>query len=449
MSDVLIPAAMNEVIDVTRIPEIEFQTADAIRRYQETRLAELLRYVRDFSPYYRDILAKNRIDIEKIKTIDDLRNIPFTDKADLHARNDDFICAERGKIIDYVTTSGTMGDPVTFALTDSDLERLAYNEYISFLCADGSPSDVYQMMCTLDRRFMAGFAYTLGIRKMGAGIIRVGNGLPELQWDTINRIKPNALVAVPSFILKLIEYAERNGIDYRASSVEKAVCIGENLRNDDFSYNSLGARITEKWDIKLYSTYASTEKATSFTECGCGRGGHHHPELIIIEVLDSHGRQVAPGEPGELVFTTLGVEGMPLVRYRSGDICRYHDEPCACGRNTVRLGPIAGRKNHMIKYKGTTLFPPALYDTLDEIDEIVGYYVEVYTSEIGTDEILIHVSSENPSDKLEKKIKDKFRSKIRVAPLVVFEEFDTLRKVVHPESSRKAVKFIDKRIPKI
>lgn len=88
-------------------------------------------------------------------------------------------------IIDYITTSGTMGDPVTFAMTDRDLERLAYNEAISFYCADGSPHEIYQLMTTIDRRFMAGLAYFLGIRKLGASIVRVGNGIPEFQWDTI------------------------------------------------------------------------------------------------------------------------------------------------------------------------------------------------------------------------------------------------------------------------
>ena len=102
-----------------------------------------------------------------------------------------------------------MGDPVTVAMTDRDLDRLAYNEALSFTCADGSADDIFQLMTTLDRRFMAGMAYFLGIRKLGGGIVRVGNGIPELQWDTINRIRPNTIIVVPSFILRIIEYAEQ------------------------------------------------------------------------------------------------------------------------------------------------------------------------------------------------------------------------------------------------
>ena len=201
------------------------------------------------------------------------------------------------------------------------LQRLAYNEYTSFTCAGGAADDIYQLMLTLDRQFMAGMAYYSGIRKLGAGIIRVGPGVPSLQWETISRLKPTAIVAVPSFILKLIQYAKEHAIDINKSSVKKAICIGENIRNTDFSLNVLGKKITEAWDIKLYSTYASTEMQTAFTECNEGKGGHHNPELLIVELLDENNQPVDAGKPGEVTITTLGVEGMPLLRYKTGDIC--------------------------------------------------------------------------------------------------------------------------------
>ncbi len=110
--------------------------------------------------------------------------------------------------------------------------------------------------------------------------------------------------------------------------------------------------------MKLYSTYASTEMAASFTECSYGAGGHHHPELLIVEFLDGNDNPVPKGEAGELTITTLGVEGMPLLRFKTGDICHGHYETCKCGRKTMRVGPVIGRRNQMIKYKGTTLYPP-------------------------------------------------------------------------------------------
>jgi phenylacetate-CoA ligase len=426
-------------------PKIEQESSAEIFRYQNDKLQEALSYLNVASPFYKDMFRKHSIDVSKINTLDHLVHIPVTTKVDLQTRNDDFVCVPKNKIIDYITTSGTLGDPVTFAMTDKDLDRLAYNEAISFTCANGSDADVYQLMTTIDRRFMAGLAYFLGIRKLGASVVRVGNGIPELQWDTIQRIKPNAIIAVPSFILKIIEYAEQRGIDYKSSSIQKAVCIGEPLRKHDLTLNTLGRKIQEKWPLKLYSTYASTEMGSSFTECEEGIGGHHHPELIIVEFLDDDNNPVKEGELGEVTVTTLGVEGMPLLRFKTGDVCHHYTNPCHCGRNTIRLGPVVGRKNQMIKYKGTTLFPPALYDILDNIDFISSYIVEVYTNEIGTDEILIHVGSKAPVEDREKDIKDHFRAKLRVAPLITFKPHDEISKIQFPESGRKSLKFIDNR----
>jgi phenylacetate-CoA ligase len=427
------------------IPEIELQSPEIIEKFQESQLQKLIFYLVDSSPYYKTLFRKEKINPAAIRTLSDLLNIPVTDKGHLQQYNNDFICVTRNKIIDYITTSGTLGDPVTFAMSDKDLDRLAYNEYISFACAGGQPGDIYQLMTTIDKRFMAGLAYFLGVRKLGAGIIRVGNGVPELQWDSIKRFTPNNIIVVPSFILKIIKFAEENGIDYRNSGIQKAICIGENIRNQDFSLNLLGQRIKDKWDIDLISTYASTELATSFTECIYGCGGHHHPELIITELLNDDGKPVSEGEPGELTITTLGVEAMPLLRFRTGDVCTFHSDPCACGRKTKRISPIFGRKNQMIKFKGTTIFPSSIFDILDHSDNIENYVVEVSTNDLGTDEVVVYVGCTKGSEVIEKELKDKFRSKLRVTPEIKFTYVEIIQKIQSQELNRKPVKFIDKR----
>lgn len=426
--------------------DIQFKSSQEIKLFQEKRLAEELLYLQTHSAFYRRMFKAHHIDIAAIRTLEDLNRIPVTTKTDLQCCNEDFICVDKSEIIDYVTTSGTLGDPVTFVLTSGDLDRLAYNEYLAFTTAGCSSADVMQLMTTLDRRFMAGLAYYMGARELGAGVVRVGNGIPELQWDTINRIHPTFCMVVPSFLMKLIEYGDKCGIDYNASSIRKAICIGEALRNPDFTLNTLGQRIHEKWNTPiLLSTYASTEMQSSFTECGCCRGGHHQPELIIVEFLDDENRPVAEGEAGEVTITTLGVRGMPLLRFKTGDICFHYTEPCACGRNTMRLSSILGRKGQMIKFKGTTLYPPALYDILDNIPGVINYVVEVYTNDLGTDEILIRVGSTDQGEEFSKRIKDLFRSRVRVAPSIVFEPAEYISKIQMPGMSRKTVKFIDLR----
>ncbi len=428
------------------IPEIEKASTAEIKTFQEEKLKETLQYLDENSPFYKRFFKENNIQISEIKTLEDIQKIPVTTKDHLQQFNNDFICVPKSEIIDYVTTSGTLGDPVTFALTDNDLERLAYNEAISFACCGVGKEDTLQLMTTMDRRFMAGLAYFLGARKLGSGIIRVGSGIPELQWDSILKFKPTYLITVPSFLLKLIEYAQQHEIDLQNTGIKAAICIGEPIREQDFSLNILAKKIRKDWDIELFSTYASTEMSTAFNECEIHNGGHHHPELIIAEILDDNNLPVAKGEVGELTITTLGVEAMPLLRFKTGDMVQSYGESCKCGRNTLRLGPVVGRKKQMIKYKGTTLYPPAMYNILNDFSMIESYVIEIFHNELGTDEILIKIASENISEELLLEIKDHFRAKLRVAPKIEFATPEEIEMLRFPPLSRKPVDLIDRRL---
>lgn len=427
------------------IPEIEKSSPENIIQFQEKKLAEQLVYLKENSIYYQRLFDKHNIDISTIKTLQDLEQIPVTDKSDLQAENDAFFCVPKEQIIDFASTSGTMGKPVSFGLTDKDLDRLAYNEAISFACAGISKNDVVQLMTTMDRKFMAGLAYFLGLRKLGAGVIRTGAGIPELQWDSILSNKPTFLITVPSFLIKMIEYAEQKGIDINKTSVKTAICIGEPLRKQDFSPSELSRRINEKWGIKLISTYASTEMSTAFTECEFQNGGHEHPELIITEVLDENNKPVQEGEVGEITVTTLGIEAVPLLRFKTGDLARLYNEPCKCGRTTKRVGPVLGRTQQMIKYKGTTVYPPAMHDVLNSFENISGHVIEVEKNQIGTDDIIVKIVSEDQSNEFVDNIKNHFRAKLRVTPTIKFISIRELNKITFPPNSRKPKHVIDKR----
>jgi phenylacetate-CoA ligase len=426
-------------------PSIEQADIREIKKFQEQKLRELLTYLEAHSPFYQRLLRENNISIAEIQTLEDLQKIPTTTKNDIQQNNHGFFCITPDKIVDYSTTSGTLGDPVTFGLSDNDLERLAYNEAISFACAGIKKGDVVQMITTIDKRFMAGLAYFLGLRKMRASVVRMGPGIPELQWDSIFRYHPKYLITVPSFLLKMIDYAEKHGIDYKNSSVYGAVCIGESIKNQDFTDNILSQKIKEKWNIKLFSTYASTEMSTAFTECEQQIGGHQHPELIITEILDDEENPVKEGESGELTITTLGVEAIPLLRFKTGDMVKAHYQPCLCGRTTMRLGPVVGRKQQMIKYKGTTLYPPAMNDILNDFNNILCYQIVIQSNEIGLDEIIIKLSTDSDSENFVNEVRDHFRAKLRVSPKIEVIDFDVLSKVVFNPNSRKPITFIDLR----
>lgn len=430
------------------IPNIELQPADAIQFFQLEKVKETLQYVALHSPFYKRMFASKGIDVDDIRSLTDFATIPTTTKDDFHTYNWDFLCVPKPSVAEYTSTSGTLGGPVTIALTINDVKRLAYNECISFACADGIPEDLFQLMLTLDRQFMAGIAYYEGIRQLGAGLIRVGPGLPAMQWDIIQRLSPTAIVAVPSFIVKLLAYADEQGIDPANCSVRKAICIGESIRTTDFQLNALGRKIVNAWDIQLYGTYASTEMQTAFTECNQGMGGHHHPELIYVELLDDNNNPVAPGVAGEVTVTSLGIEAMPLLRYRTGDIAVAHTLPCACGRTTMRLGPVIGRKKQMIKLKGTTLYPPAIFEVISHVEGIEEYVIEVRTGELSTDELIVHVqSNEHDQTTCADILRDLFQSRLRVVPTIVFESKAAIEQLQTYASSRKVNRFLDRRLP--
>ena len=431
------------------IPEIEKQSISKIKEFQEQKLKEVLQYVNENSPFYSRLFETHDISISNIILLEDLLKIPPTTKDDLQLYNDDFLCVSKQDIIDYTTTSGTLGTPTTIALTNSDLDRLALNEALSFNCAGITKKDTIQLMTTLDKQFMAGIAYFLGARHLGAGIIRTGSGVPELQLDSILKYSPSYLIAVPSFLLKLIDFANLKNIDINSLGVKGVICIGEPIRNDDFTLNTLGLKITKHWDISLYSSYASTEMNTAFTECSHQNGGHHHPELIIVEILNEDNLPVKNGDIGELTITTLEIEAMPLIRFKTGDMLRAYYEPCECGRTTLRLGPVKGRKKQMIKYKGTTLFPLAIENIMNHFSEIDSFIIEVSYNDIGTDEILIKLSSTSKSNELLQNIKTHFRSKLRVVPELEFHEKSYVDKLRFSKISRKPIKFIDKRMNNI
>ncbi len=260
-------------------------------------------------------------------------------------------------MVDIVTTSSTTGKPLVYMMTEADLRRLALNEYHSFRCAGLTASDTVLLAVTLDRCFIAGMAYFMGLRLLGCGIVRVGPATPLLSLEMLQRVRATAIVGVPSSLLLLAEKAAEAGLDPAKLGVRKLICIGEPIREQGFSLSRAGELLARRWRAQVYSTYGNTELAASLCECDAGRGGHLHPEQLYIEALDEAGCPVPDGQVGELTATTFGVEAMPLIRYRTGDFAAIYRERCSCGRQTLRIGPIVGRASQKLKLKGTTIFP--------------------------------------------------------------------------------------------
>ena len=415
-----------------------------IQSIQEVELQKLLQYLNQYSPFYKNHFTKHNIDINTI-SLKNLSQIPTTTKDDLQQNNWDFLCVEKNKIAEYCATSGTSGKPVTIALTANDLNRLAQNEVLSFESIGCTSNDIFQLMLTLDKQFMAGIAYYSGIQKLGASSIRVGAGNIATQIDSMVNNKPSVLIAVPSFILKIIEFAQENKIDLNDTTVQKIICIGENIQLENNVYNELSKRILKHWNVQLFSTYASTEKQTAFTSCKQHNGNHAHPELLIFEIVDDNDKPLGANQYGELVITTLGVEAMPLLRYKTGDICCYFDKPCACGDASFRLSPIVGRKNQLIKLKGTTLYPATIFNVLNSLEAIADYFIQLDKSEIDTDELSVYISLHDDNENNQQKIIQAIQSSLRVLPNIYFVLNDEIKTMQISASNRKLNKFVDNR----
>jgi len=407
------------------------------------KLREQLHYVQENSPYYQRLFKEVGFDSHQANASNFLQ-IPRTQKQDLAKSNDDFIAVEPQEIIEYVTTSGTLGSPVTFALNEPDLQRLAVNEEQSFNLVGVRKNDIVQITTTLDKRFIAGLAYFLGLRKIGAGIVRVGAGSPALQWDSIQRFKPTYVVVVPSFLIQLAKYAEANEIDINKSSIKGAICIGEALRDENHELNTLGKKIKSLWDIELFSTYASTEMCTAFTECKEHKGLHVPEDLIFTEILNEEGEEVKPGEVGELVVTTLRVETMPLVRYATGDLVKKMETTCDCGIGSALISSVLGRKQQLIKYKGTSIYPQQIVQLMMELPELLEYQIQVTSSAWDTDKLTIVIPKET-LESLQHKLIDILKANLRVTPVLELLPLTELKASIFPEGSRKPVRFLDLR----
>lgn len=427
--------------------EIAYLDWHLIKDFQYQQFKSQLQYTLKHNPSYAKLLQDKGINLNAIKSLDDLVLLPILNKSLVQENIADYTCIQTPKIAEIDTTSGTLGSPLSIALSQQDLERLAYNETLSFLSMGVTRSDIVQLTLTLDRQFMAGMAYYSGLRKIGATIIRIGPGVPQMQWDSIYRYSTTVLVGVPSFILKLVEFAINHNIDYKHCTVTKILAIGESIYDETGAPTILYQKLHDLWPIEYFNTYASTEMQTGFTECEAHNGMHLNPDLIIAEVIDEKGNPVAEHEVGELCITTLGIEGVPLIRYQTGDITSMDFAPCTCGKKSPRIKGIIGRKQHLLKIKGTSIYPNAIFEALNQLDFIQAYVVEAYLNEVAQDDCIIHINLHEDFDflSLKKNIEQHLKGKLKINLKIQECSKEKILKMQFPIHSRKQIKFIDNR----
>jgi phenylacetate-CoA ligase len=420
-------------------------SSEEIIEVQRQAWSETYRYVAAHSPFYQEHFRRAGLSLNQPLDISELSRVPTVDKSALSQNAERFLCVPPAQVVDIVTTSGSTGQPLVWMLTDRDLERLARNEELSFTCAGLDRSDIVLLAVALDRCFMAGLAYFLGLRRLGCGVIRVGPSTPAMHLDMMRRVGVTAVVGVPSFLSLLADKAAEAQVDLTRLSVRKAICIGEPIRSEKLVLNRAGENIARRWQARVLSTYGVTELAASLCECEAGCGGHIHPELLLMETLDEQGRSLPDGEVGELTATTLGVEGMPLVRYRTGDCAAIYREPCPCGRRTLRIGPIVGRKDHKLKCRGTTLFPSTLKAVLDSVPGVISYAIVARRETALSDDLEVRVVCAEDPGRLFPVLRERFQGEAKVAPRITAVSLTEIEALQMPEGTRKRRFFVDLR----
>lgn len=416
----------------------EFLDCDAIREEQAMLLAQHIEYCRSKSPYYAKRCGDFPAATQK-NSFDLLASLPFTTKDDLAKNINEFVAAPEYDVRDISFSSGTTGKPLPIFYTENDLRRLAYNEMKAFVSCGMSCYDKILLTCTMDRCFIAGLAYREGAIAVGASVIRNGLNSLESHAGVIAITKPTIIIGVPSFLKKLITFINDEKIDH--SSVKKLICIGEAVRDTQCRLNQIGSSLEKLWSAKVYSTYASSETITSFCDCEAGCGGHLHHDLAILEIVDDNGQKCSPGELGEIVITPLQMEGIPLLRFKTGDISLYFDEKCSCDRSTVRLGPIIGRKQQMMKINGTTIYPETLFSCLETMIGITDYYITAQSHEGHLSRAEVTVSISSDSNLSAEIISNRIAANTRVKLQVNIQPYEQVHHKIFASSSRKPVRF--------
>ncbi len=422
--------------------DIDFLEKNKIQEVQNLLLKKHIKYCKENSPFYNKLLKDIVIDDVDLTN---LKNLPFTEKSDIENNNDELLAVSSNKVVDIVLSSGTTGKPTRIMYTEKDLVRLAYNEEKALLSTGINSSDIVLLTCTIDRCFVAGLAYYLGLKNIGAAVIRNGIGPIESHANLLTRLNPTAIIGVPTFLYKLGLFLSKNGISPERLNVKKLICIGEPVRDKDLDPFFITEELEKLWNAKVYSTYASSEIITAFCECENQNGGHLLPDLAVVEIVDDSNNVLPIGQIGEVVVTPLSIEGMPFVRYKTGDISFLTDTSCSCGRNTPRLGPILGRKKQMMKVQGTTLYPQAIFSVLSEIDFVLDFFMEVYEKSELSDSVKVFVSLKNETLDAMKIIENKLKAGVRTRLDVEIIDNDILVKRVYTSGSRKPVRFFDMR----
>ncbi len=426
-------------------PELETLPRGSLEQLQARRLRQTVaRAIR--SPWYGEAYARHGIAPDSIRSVHDLRALPFTAKDDLRAHFPyGLLCVPRRETVRLHSSSGTTGTPTVVFHNRHDLDAWANLVARSMFAAGVRDTDVFQNICGYGL-FTGGLGFQYGAERLGALTIPAGSGNSRRQIKLMQDYGTTVIHTIPSYLVRLRAVFDELGLDPRRDTRLRLLLIGAEPHTE-----AVRRRVQDMFGVKAYNSYGLSEMngpGVAF-ECEAQSGLHLWEDAFIPEIVDPETLEpVAPGEYGELVLTTLDREAMPIIRYRTRDLTRFIPGPCPCGRTHRRIDRITGRSDDMFIVKGVNVFPMQIEGVLMRIPEVGHDYLIVLDRVHGLDTLVIRVELHATSftgdfaalEKLRDRISREIRDEILVTPKVELVEPGAL-----PKPEGKAVRVRDLR----
>ncbi|HII00691.1 TPA: phenylacetate--CoA ligase [Methanosarcinaceae archaeon] len=426
-------------------PEIETMPVAELRKLQEAKLREIVHYVYENSPFYRNRFDEHGVSPDDIRTLEDVRKLPFTFKQDLRdTYPTGMFCVPNSKLVRFHASSGTSGKPTVVGYTEKDIDNWAESLARALTSIGVGKEDVLQVSYGYGL-FTGGLGAHYAAEKVGATVLPTSSGNTEKQIELMKDLGSTVIACTPSYFAYMIEAAREQGVSIKDDTKMKAGVFGAEPWSPE-----LRERIEKESGIKAYDIYGTSEMSGPlFTECREQRGIHIWADMYLVEILDPEtGEPVPDGETGELVITTLAKEALPLIRYRVKDLTRKTEETCKCGRTHPRIMRITGRTDDMLIIRGINVFPGQVESVLLKIPEVGNHFMMIVdrVGELDTIKVQIEMHESAFSDRmsdmmsLEKKVAGALKSVLNLAVRVELVEHGSL-----PRSMGKSKKVIDNR----
>lgn len=427
--------------------EFETMSRPELKKLQLKRLQDIVAYVTENVPFYKELYAEAGVSADDIQSLEDIAKLPFTNKQDLRDRYPfGMFAVPVGELRQIHATSGTTGKMTVTGYTLADME--VWGETMARVyAAGGTTADDIVHNAYGYGLFTGGLGFHIGAEKIGATVIPVSGGLTRRQIEIMQDFGSTILNATPSYALVLAETAASMGVDLRTDTKLKAGFFGAEPWTD-----LMREDIEEKMGLEAYDIYGLAEIIGPgvSVECPYHVGlhiaeDHFYPEIIDPETGDPLGYD----QMGELVFTTLTKEGLPLVRYRTRDRTTLHAETCSCGRTMVRMDKVLGRTDDMLIIRGVNVFPSQVEHVLLEFEELEPQYVIYVDREkdrLDTLEVwveasqLLYARGEDALEAMTGRVKKAMQETLYVSTTVKVSEPGSIQR-----SGGKAQRVVDRR----